>query len=92
MKLGLAFRLNVLLRRYRVVDGIGAAERVGDTWEEIVNPSKPPVRYLVAEVKSGENGGVEMSVDEYDPDLNFRGFWTIAFATVAATILAVWIL
>ncbi len=93
MKLDLALRLNVLFRRYRIVDGIAKAERVGDTWEEVVNPNKPPVRYIVAEVKPSESGkGTDMFVDEYDPDFNFRGFWPITFATVAATILTIWLL
>ncbi len=92
MKLDLAFRLNVLFRRYRVVDGIVKAEQVGDTWEESVNPNKPPVRYIVAAMEFGEKGGVEMFVDEYDPEFNFRGFWPIALATAVAAILTVWIL
>ncbi len=89
-----SLRLNLLFRRYRAVKGIGKAERVGDTWEEIVNPNKPPIRYIVSEVKprEGDRPGTDMSVDEYDPDFNFGGFWTLSFLTVAATIITIWLL
>ncbi len=88
----LTLRLNLWFNRYRAVLDAGHAERVGDTWEEVVNPSKPPRRYIVTEVEPREGGGTDMTVDEYDPEFNFRGAGLIMFATLVLTVLTIWLL
>ncbi len=88
----LVLRFNVLIRRYRLVDGAGQAEQVGDTWEEIVNPNKPPRRYIVVGREDREGGGIDLDVDEYDPDFNFRGTTALLVASVVATVYTMWLL
>ncbi len=88
----LVLRFNVLIRRYRLVDGAGQAEHVGDTWEEIVNPNKPPRRYIVVGREDREGGGIDLDVDEYDPDFNFRGTTALLVASVVATVFTMWLL
>lgn len=88
----LVLKFNVLIRRYHLVDSAGQAEHVGDTWEEVVNPNKPPRRYIVVERKDREGGGIDLAVDEYDPDFDFRGTTTLMGASLILTVLITWLL
>ena len=88
----LVLRFNVLIRQYRLVDAAGQAERVGDTWEEGVNPNKPPCRYIVVGKRDREGGGLDLIVDEYGPEFSFYGAKWFTLASLAVTLFIIWLL